>query len=97
MHLRGKSFRYTAYFPNGKKETLLDVPKYDFNWQLRYDLAEPRLMPRGTVIEGIAVYDNSENNISNPAPEQDVYYGEQTFEEMMFGFFDTVPVKQRKQ
>ena len=97
MHLRGKSFRYTAYFPNGKKETLLDVPKYDFNWQLRYDLAEPRLMPRGTVIEGIAVYDNSENNISNPAPEQDVYYGEQTFEEMMFGFFDTVPVRQRKQ
>jgi len=96
MHLRGKSYRYIAHFPDGNKETLLDVPNYDFNWQLRYDLEQPRLMPRGTVIEGIAVYDNSEANISNPAPEKDVYYGEQTWEEMMFGFFDVIPVRDRK-
>src|SRR5205823_2997166 len=48
MHYRGKSFRFEAEFPDGKREVLLDVPRYDFNWQLRYDLAEPKFLPKGT-------------------------------------------------
>ncbi len=92
MHLRGKSFCYVAKFPNGTRETLLDVPRYDFNWQLRYELAEPKLMPRGTVLECTAHFDNSEHNLANPDPKSTVRWGDQAFEEMMIGFFSTLPV-----
>jgi hypothetical protein len=93
MHFRGKDFEYRVIYPSGEKETLLDVPHYDFNWQLTYDLAKPRLLPKGTVIECTAHYDNSANNKFNPDPTREVHYGEQTWEEMMFGFFDvSVPL-----
>jgi hypothetical protein len=85
MHLRGKAFRYTAHYPDGKEEIL----RYDFNWQLRYMLAEPKLMPKGTQIKCVAYFDNSEDNMTNPDPSIDVTWGDQTWEEMMIGFFTT--------
>jgi hypothetical protein len=88
MHFRGKSFEYRVTYPSGEKETLLDVPHYDFNWQLTYDLAQPKLLPKGTVIECTAHYDNSPNNPYNPDPTKEVHFGEQTWEEMMIGFMD---------
>ncbi len=88
MHFRGKDFEYRVTYPSGEKETLLAVPHYDFNWQLTYDLAQPKLLPRGTVIECTAHFDNSANNKYNPDPTKEVHFGEQTWEEMMFGFFD---------
>lgn len=87
MHLRGKAFRYEALYPNGQREVLLDVPRWDFNWQLEYVLAEPKAMPRGTELICTATYDNSEQNPANPNAEQWVTFGEQTSEEMMIGFF----------
>jgi mono/diheme cytochrome c family protein len=87
-HLRGKAFLYEAIYPDGKKETLLDVPHYDFNWQNTYMLAEPKLLPKGTQIHCVAYYDNSKNNPSNPNPNDTVHWGEQTWEEMMIGYFD---------
>ena len=93
MHLRGKAFKYTITYPDGKSEELLNVPKYDFNWQLSYILAEPRKVPAGSKIEAVAWYDNSANNKYNPDPTKEVKWGDQTFEEMMIGFFNyTVPV-----
>lgn len=93
MHFRGKSFEYRVTYPTGERETLLSVPGYDFNWQLSYELAQPKVLPKGTIIEGTAHYDNSVNNKNNPDPTQVVRYGEQTWEEMMFGFFDvSVPM-----
>jgi hypothetical protein len=93
MHFRGKSFEYRVTYPTGEKETLLAVPKYDFNWQLTYELAQPKLLPKGTVIECTAHFDNSANNKYNPDPTKTVRFGEQTWEEMMFGFFEvSVPM-----
>lgn len=92
MHLRGKAFRYEARFPDGTEEILLEVPNYDFNWQLKYTLAEPKLLPSGTVIKCLAVYDNSEDNLSNPDPNVDVRWGDQSWEEMMIGFMSILPV-----
>ncbi len=92
MHLRGKSFKYEAVFPDGRRETLLDVPRWDFNWQLRYDFAEPVLMPKGSKMICTAHYDNSEENLSNPDPTTEVRWGDQTWEEMMLGYFTAVRV-----
>jgi hypothetical protein len=93
MHFRGKSFEYRVTYPTGEKEVLLSVPHYDFNWQLTYDLAQPKVLPKGTVIECTAHFDNSANNPYNPDPTKEVHFGEQTWEEMMIGFFDvTVPL-----
>jgi peroxiredoxin len=88
MHLRGKAFRFTADFPDGNSEILLDVPNYDFNWQNGYHLKKPRLIPKGTVLTCIAHFDNSKKNIANPDPTKTVRWGDQTFEEMMIGYFD---------
>ncbi len=88
MHLRGKAFFYEAVFPNGKRETLLDVPKYDFNWQTSYRETQPLKFPTGTRIHAIAHFDNSEENLNNPNPKTPVFWGEQTYEEMMIGYFD---------
>lgn len=93
MHLRGKSFRFEAHYPSGDTEVLLDVPQYDFNWQLRYELAEPKLMPEGTKIVCTGLYDNSADNPFNPDPSQTVRFGEQTWDEMVNGFFVAAPVK----
>ena len=90
MHVRGKDMTYIAHYPDGRDETLLSVPKYDFNWQITYELAEPKVLPKGTTIEVIAHYDNSPANKFNPDPTQAVRWGDQTWEEMMIGFFATV-------
>ncbi len=93
MHLRGKAFKYVITYPDGRSEELLNVPHYDFNWQLSYILAEPRQVPAGSKIEATAWYDNSANNKFNPDPSQTVHWGDQTFQEMMIGFFNyKVPV-----
>jgi peroxiredoxin len=94
MHLRGKSFEYKAVFPDGKTQTLLSVPKYDFNWQVSYRLAEPLRMPAGSRIECRAVFDNSRGNLNNPDPTKLVLWGNQTWEEMMIGFVDYTTVGQ---
>jgi mono/diheme cytochrome c family protein len=95
MHLRGKAFKYVLTYPDGRTENLLDVPKYDFNWQLSYIFAEPRIIPAGSRIDATAWYDNSANNKYNPDPTKAVRWGDQTFEEMMIGFFNyKVPVDQ---
>ncbi len=88
MHLRGKAFMYEATYPDGKKEVLLDIPKYDFNWQSAYRLAQPKKMPAGTKIHCVAHYDNSKNNPANPDPTKPVVWGDQTWEEMMIGWID---------
>lgn len=90
MHLRGKSFEYRAVYPDGRTETLLRVPKYDFYWQLDYKLAEPLKLPPGARIETTAWYDNSPNNGANPDSKAQVSWGEQSWEEMMIGFYDIV-------
>jgi peroxiredoxin/mono/diheme cytochrome c family protein len=94
MHLRGKSFRYIAHYPDGKEEILLDVPRYDFGWQNTYTNRKPKLLPRGTVIECIAHFDNSTENLSNPDPSSSVRFGDQTWEEMMIGFFNISRAKE---
>jgi peroxiredoxin len=88
MHLRGKSFRYEAKYPDGSKEILLDVPEYDFNWQNSYIFEEPKQLPEGTLLVCTAHFDNSKRNIANPDPKKTVRWGDQTFEEMMIGYFD---------
>jgi hypothetical protein len=94
MHLRGKSFKYEAQYPDGTKEVLLDVPSYDFNWQLRYMLVEPKLMPRGSRLICTAHFDNSQDNPANPDPTATIRYGDQTWEEMMFGFYTSIDPKE---
>ncbi len=103
MHLRGKAFKYVLTYPDGRSEQLLTVPHYDFNWQLSYILAEPRQVPAGSKMDVTAWYDNSANNKFNPDPTQTVHWGDQTFQEMMIGFYnykvpidrpDPAPVKQ---
>ena len=88
MHLRGKSFEYSIVRPNGNLDTLLKVNDYDFNWQLNYRLSEPRLISAGTRLQWTAYFDNSKNNPRNPDAEAEVRFGEQSWEEMMIGFFD---------
>ncbi|MSU40495.1 MAG: redoxin domain-containing protein [Pedosphaera sp.] len=88
MHVRGKAFKYEVTSADGKTETLLDIPRYDFNWQLRYNLKQPRLIPRGSTLKVTAIYDNSSENKANPNPAKLVKWGNQTYEEMMMGFFE---------
>jgi mono/diheme cytochrome c family protein len=88
MHVRGKDFVYQAVYPTGEKEILLDVPRYDFNWQLGYVLKDLKVLPKGTRIECTAHFDNSVNNKANPNPNQEVRWGDQTWQEMMIGWFD---------
>jgi hypothetical protein len=90
MHLRGKAFEYLITELNGHVETLLKVSHYDFQWQLNYKLAEPRLLKAGTHLTWVGYFDNSPNNPANPDPTAEVRYGEQSWEEMMIGFFDVV-------
>jgi len=91
MHLRGKAFRIEMDRADGSTEILLDVPRYDFNWQFEYKPAKTLRVNAGDRIRGRAWYDNSEGNPANPDPSVAVRYGEQSFEEMMFGFFEFVP------
>jgi hypothetical protein len=88
MHLRGKAFQYDVVYPDGRRETLLKVPRYDFGWQLAYSFAQPFTLPKGARIECTAHYDNSPNNRYNPDPSKEVRWGDQTWEEMMIGWFN---------
>lgn len=88
MHLRGKSFTYTLIYPDGKQEIILSVPQYDFGWQTTYTLAEPKRVPKGSRMHCVAVYDNSADNLNNPDPSKSVIFGEQTWDEMMYGWFE---------
>jgi mono/diheme cytochrome c family protein/thiol-disulfide isomerase/thioredoxin len=88
MHLRGKDFLYEAVSADGKTETLLLVPRYQFSWQSGYRNREPLTVPRGTKIHCVAHFDNSAKNPSNPDPSRDVYWGDQTWEEMMVGWIE---------
>ena len=88
MHIRGKAFKYEVTHADGKTETLLDIPRYDFNWQLRYDYKQPKLIPRGSTVKITAVYDNSAENKANPDPSKLVKWGSQTVDEMMIGYFE---------
>jgi peroxiredoxin len=90
MHVRGKSFKYELELPGGHREVLLDVPRYDFNWQLWYMLKEPRQIPKGSRMICTAYFDNSADNPANPDPSKEVVWGEQTWDEMMFGFYSTI-------
>ncbi len=93
MHLRGKSILYEAVLPGGERKTLLDIPRYDFNWQTAYRLADPMELPEGTRLHCVAHFDNSADNLNNPDPTKTVRWGEQTWDEMMIGYFDyVVPV-----
>jgi len=82
MHLRGKSLRWVIVYPDGREQTILDVPKFDFNWQIQYELAEPLHIPAGSKILGIGKYDNSPKNKWNPSPNLEVYWSEQSWDEM---------------
>ena len=90
MHRRGKSFRYIAEHPGGSSEVLLSVPAWDFDWQVDYQLAVPLRLEAGTRLRAIATYDNSRDNPYNPDPSKTVYFGLQSDEEMMIGYFEAV-------
>lgn len=93
MHLRGSWFKYTLLHPNGKKETLLSVPRYDFNWQTLYRLKEPKKIPAGSWILATGGFDNSEKNPHNPDPTRTVRWGDQSSEEMFIGFMNVAEEK----
>jgi hypothetical protein len=88
MHLRGKDFEYRLIYPTGETQTILRVPHYDFGWQLWYQPVSDIPLPKGTKIAATAHYDNSPNNRNNPDPTKTVKWGDQSWEEMMIGFFD---------
>jgi peroxiredoxin/mono/diheme cytochrome c family protein len=90
LHLRGKDFLYEAVYPDGRKETLLSVPHYNFNWQSVYRCSPPVPLPKGSKIHCVAHFDNSAKNQNNPDPTQTVRWGDQTWEEMMIGWTDLV-------
>ena len=88
MHTRGAAFKYEVTYADGKTETLLDIPRYDFNWQLRYDYKRPKLIPQGSTLKITAVFDNSTGNKANPDPTKLVRWGSQTVDEMMIGYIE---------
>jgi len=83
-HLRGKSWDYKIVYPDGRTETVLPVPHYDFNWQTYYIFATPLAVPKGSKLEAVAHFDNSANNKSNPDPTKEIHWGEQTWDEMQY-------------
>jgi len=96
MHLRGSWFKYEALFPDGGRETLLSVPRYDFSWQTIYRLSEPRKMPAGTWILCTGGFDNSPRNPANPNPDKRVTWGDQSFDEMFIGFMDVARIPDKE-
>ena len=83
-HVRGKGWHYEATYPDGRKEVILSVPKYDFNWQHEYVFSQPLQLPAGTKLHAKAWYDNSAANKANPDATSQVRWGDQTWEEMMY-------------
>jgi len=96
MHNRGSWMKYEALYPDGRRELLLHVPRYDFNWQLEYVLAEPKRMPAGSWILCTGGFDNSALKPSNPDPTQRVHWGEQSWEEMFIGFMNVAELPVEK-
>ena len=90
MHYRGKDLSYTATYPDGRQEVLFSVDDYDFNWQTFYTFEEPISVPEGTVIDVVAHFDNSAENLDNPDPTIAVTFGDESYDEMMIGFVDFV-------
>jgi hypothetical protein len=88
MHLRGKAYRMDAIYPDGRREALIRVPRYDFRWQTTYFLDHPLQLPAGTIVECAAEYDNSLNNPVNPDPSKTIYWGDQSWDEMNVGFLE---------
>ncbi len=88
MHLRGKSMRFVAEYPDGRREVLLDVPRYEFDWQNLYTLDQPKPMPEGTILHTEAHFDNSDENPNNPDPRRAITFGEQTWDEMHVGYLN---------
>ena len=88
MHLRGKDMKYVLVRPDGSEETLLSVPNFDFNWQLFYELVEPIQVEAGSKLMTIGHFDNSIKNRYNPAPDREVYWAEQSWDEMFNGFYE---------
>ena len=88
MHLRGKDMTFVVTYPDGREQVILHVPNYDFNWQIQYELAEPLKLPAGTTIKTIGHFDNSASNRYNPAPDREVYWAEQSWDEMFTGRVD---------
>lgn len=86
MHLRGKDFEYRLIYPDGTSKIILSVPRYDFNWQTRYEMKNPIAAPKGSRLECVAHFDNSTKNKWNPDATKTVRWGQQTWEEMMIGF-----------
>jgi hypothetical protein len=84
-HFRGSAAEFTAVYPDGHTQVLLNVPKYDFNWQTTYELKEPIVLPPGTTIRYQMTYDNSTQNPANPDPTRTVPWGQQTWDEMLYG------------
>lgn len=95
-HFRGKSSSFVAHYPDGREEMLLNVPVYDFNWQSTYDLAKPLTVPAGTRIVYTQVFDNSTQNKANPDANREITWGEQTWDEMVFGVIRYRNVKEDK-
>jgi thiol-disulfide isomerase/thioredoxin len=93
MHVRGKAYKFTAELPDGTQQVLLDVPRYDFNWQLLYVLREPIDLPAGTKIKATGWFDNSDKNPANPDPKKTVRFGEQTWQEMQIGYINWYPLE----
>ena len=86
MHLRGSWFKFQLLYPDGRRETVLSVPQYDFNWQTSYRLVEPKRVPAGTWMLCTGGHDNSAKNPNNPDPTQPVKWGLQSWDEMFMGF-----------
>jgi hypothetical protein len=95
MHVRGKSARYSVVYPDGKEQLLFDVPNYRFDWQERYVLAEALQIPKGSLLKYKAVFDNSANNPLNPNPDKEVYWSEQSWDEMSLGWIEYTLDKQK--
>jgi mono/diheme cytochrome c family protein len=90
MHVRGKSAKYEAFYPDGTSKVLLDVPNYDFNWQTRYQYKDFEFVPKGTKLVLTTAWDNSAANPNNPDPKASVTFGEPTTAEMSFGFMNYI-------
>jgi hypothetical protein len=88
MHLRGKDLKWVITWPDGRQETLLNVPKYDFNWQIQYELASPLDLPAGSKVTAIAHFDNSARNKYNPSPDKEVFWAAQSWDEMFSPFIE---------
>ncbi len=97
LHMRGKAMKFEAFYPDGRREVLCNVPNYDFNWQIVYYAKKPVAIPKGTKIVVTTVWDNSTKNKFNPDPKKDIRWGDPTYEEMTIGWIDyTVDAKSLK-